>query len=128
MAKKRRNDQLRDGRAEPITGLRIIGGTLGGRKVEYSGDIRTRPMKDRVREAVFNLLGYLVEGSEVIDLFAGTGAMALEALSRGAAKATCIERHYPTTKLIERCAAELGIGDRLTVVFGDAFLWSKGYV
>src|SRR4051794_41135718 len=127
MAKKRRNEQLRDGQAEPITGLRIIGGTLGGRKVEYSGDIRTRPMKDRVREAVFNLLGYGVVGSHVIDLFAGTGAMALEAISRGAAQATCIERHYPTTKLIERGAREIGIGDRLTVVFGDAFLWTKNY-
>jgi 16S rRNA (guanine966-N2)-methyltransferase len=108
-------------------GLRIIGGTLRGRKIEYSGDVRTRPMKDRVREAVFNLLGYGVVGSHAIDLFAGTGAMALEAVSRGATQATCIERHYPTVQLIEKTATQLGIADRLTAVFGDAFLWTKSY-
>jgi 16S rRNA (guanine966-N2)-methyltransferase len=112
---------------QAVVGLRIIGGSLRGRKLEYSGDMRTRPMKDRVREAVFNLLGYTVGGSHVIDLFAGTGAMAIEAISRGAAKATCIERHFPTSKLIEKGAAGLGIADRMTVIFGDAFFWTKNY-
>ncbi len=64
----------------PPTVLRIIGGVHRGRKLEYSGDPRTRPMKDRVREAVFNLLGPDVAGKYVIDLFAGTGALGLEAL------------------------------------------------
>ena len=53
--------------------LRIIGGTLRHRKLLYSGDQRTRPMKDRVREAVFNLVGPVVVGQHAIDLFAGTG-------------------------------------------------------
>ncbi len=126
MAHKRRPEA--DGSKEAVVGLRIIGGSLRGRKLEYSGDIRTRPMKDRVREAVFNLLGYGVVGTNVIDLFAGTGAMAIEAISRGAAGAICIERHYPTSKLIEKGARELDIADRLTVVFGDAFLWTKNYI
>ena len=127
MANKRESKPRAGRPEEEVVGLRIIGGSLRGRKIEYSGDIRTRPMKDRVREAIFNLLGYGVVGSHVIDLFAGTGAMAFEAISRGAAAATCIERHYPTTKLIERGAREIGISDRLTVVFGDAFLWTKNY-
>jgi 16S rRNA (guanine966-N2)-methyltransferase len=128
MAKRRSADETaKKGAEQPVVGLRIIGGALGGRKLEYSGDIRTRPMKERVREAVFNLLGYGVEGTRVIDLFAGTGAMAFEALSRGAIAATCIERHYPTAKLIERGAAELEIADRMSVVFGDAYLWTKSF-
>src|SRR5262245_7614130 len=64
--------------------LRIIGGTLRHRKLLYSGDQRTRPMKDRVREAVFNLVGPDVVGQHAIDLFAGTGALGFEAISRGA--------------------------------------------
>jgi 16S rRNA (guanine966-N2)-methyltransferase len=84
-------------------------------------------MKDRVRESVFNLLGTQVIGSHAIDLFAGTGALGLEAISRGAACATFIERHLPTVKLIEQNIAALGVGDRTSVVFGDAFGWSAAY-
>jgi 16S rRNA (guanine(966)-N(2))-methyltransferase RsmD len=112
---------------EVIVGLRIIGGSLRRRKLEYSGDLRTRPMKDRVREAVFNLLGAQVSGSHAIDLFAGTGALGIEAISRGATRGTFIERHFPTTKLIEQNAAALGIADKVQVVFGDAFGWSAAY-
>ena len=83
-----------------MAGLRIIGGRFRGRKLAYSGDPRTRPMKDRVREALFNLLGRAVEGKTAIDLFAGTGALAFEALSRGAARAVAIELHRPTARLI----------------------------
>lgn len=112
---------------EPVVGLRIIGGTFRGRKLQYSGDPRTRPMKDRVREAVFNLLGTCVGGSHAIDLFAGTGALGLEALSRGAAHATFIERHLPTSKLIEQNLATLRVEERAAVVFGDAFAWSAAF-
>src|SRR5205823_2176218 len=75
--------------------LRIIGGRMRGRKLVYGGDQRTRPMKDRTREAVFNLLGPGVTGTHAIDLFAGTGALGLEAISRGAESATLIEQHFP---------------------------------
>jgi 16S rRNA (guanine966-N2)-methyltransferase len=85
-------------------------------------------MKDRVREAMFNLLGPAVVGSHAIDLFAGTGALGLEAVSRGAARATFIERHLPTAKLVEQNAAGLGVRDKTEVVFGDAFLWSRKYL
>jgi 16S rRNA (guanine966-N2)-methyltransferase len=129
MRKQRTSDEITKKGTEPeIVGLRIIGGSLRGRKLEYSGEIRTRPMKDRVREAVFNLLGTSVIGARVIDLFAGTGAMAIESISRKAASAICIERHYPTVKLIERGAEELGIARQMSAVFGDAFLWTKSFV
>jgi 16S rRNA (guanine966-N2)-methyltransferase len=111
-----------------VVGLRIIGGTLRGRKLQYSGDARTRPMKDRVREAVFNLLGPGVKGSHAIDLFAGTGALGLEAISRGAVRATLIERHLPTTRLIEQNAATLGVTSQVEVVFSDAFVWARRWV
>jgi 16S rRNA (guanine966-N2)-methyltransferase len=110
----------------PVTGtLRVIGGTLRGRPIAYSGDLRTRPMKQRVREATFNLLGTRVRGTHVIDLFAGTGALAWEALSRGAARATLIERHFPTARLIRENAASLALTDRVEIVPGDTFFWAK---
>jgi 16S rRNA (guanine966-N2)-methyltransferase len=112
---------------EPVVGLRIIGGTLRGRRLQYSGDQRTRPMKDRVRESVFNLLGPGVKGSHAIDLFAGTGALGLEAISRGAERATFIERHLPTVKLIEQNAAALGVGKQVEVIFSDTFHWSARF-
>jgi 16S rRNA (guanine966-N2)-methyltransferase len=105
--------------------LRIIGGTHRGRKLTYHGDPRTRPMKDRVREAVFNLIGPSVKGKHVLDLFAGTGSIGLEALSRGAARATFLERHFPTAELIRQNAATLGLTDRVEVIPGDTFAWSK---
>ncbi len=108
-------------------GVRIIGGAFRGRILAYSGDVRTRPMKDRVREAMFNLLAERIRGKHVIDLFAGTGALAFEALSRGAARATLIERHLPTAKLIEQNAASLGLTGRVEVCFSDAFVWGKRF-
>ena len=65
--------------------------------------------------------------SHAIDLFAGTGALGLEAISRGAAQATFIERHLPTANLIKASAAQFGITERVQVVFGDAFLWSAKF-
>lgn len=96
---------------------------MRGRKLIYSGDPRTRPMKDRVREAVFNLVGPDVVGKHVIDLFAGTGALGLEAISRGAADATLIEQHYPTASVIRQNAGLLEVTDRVNIVSGNTFIW-----
>ncbi|MGI8979213.1 MAG: RsmD family RNA methyltransferase [Pirellulaceae bacterium] len=117
-----RRSQEADGE---IAGVRIIGGKLRHRQLEYSGDLRTRPMKDRVRESVFNLVGPAIAGTQAIDLFAGTGALGLEAISRGAVSATLIERHYPTSQLIKQNAKALGVEEKCEVVFGDAFLWPR---
>jgi 16S rRNA (guanine966-N2)-methyltransferase len=102
--------------------LRVIGGNLRGRKIAYTGDARTRPMKDRVREALFNLLGPSVKGSHVLDLFAGTGALGIEALSRDARRATFFEKHFPTAELLGKSLAELGLLERGEVIAGDTFL------
>ena len=72
--------------------LRIIGGRWRGRTIRYDGDPATRPMKDRVREAVFNRIGPAVRDKTVVDLFAGTGAMAFESLSRGSTNAILVEQ------------------------------------
>ena len=71
--------------------------------------LRMRPMKDRVREAIFNLIGPAIRGKHAMDLFAGTGALGLEALSRGADRATFIEQHFPTAKIIRQNIAALGV-------------------
>ena len=110
--------------ARPV-GVRIIGGKFRGRKLEYSGDLRTRPMKDRVREALFNLLASAVEGKVAIDLFAGTGALALEALSRGAVRAVFIERHRPTAQTLRRNSATLGVEAIVEITSADTFLWAR---
>jgi len=109
--------------ASRVQGLRIIGGRFRGRKLQYTGDPRTRPMKDRLREAIFNLLGPAVRGTHAIDLFAGTGALGLEALSRGATRATLIERHLPTARVVRRNVAELGAEDVAEVVAASVFHW-----
>lgn len=82
-------------------------------------------MKDRVRESLFNLLTTEVIGMHAIDLFAGTGALAFEALSRGALSATLIERHIPTAKLIRDNAEKLDVRDVVQIVSMDAFAWVK---
>jgi 16S rRNA (guanine(966)-N(2))-methyltransferase RsmD len=103
--------------------VRIIGGQFRGRKLLYIGHLRTRPMKDRVREAVFNLLGPDVVDTLAIDLFAGTGALGLEAISRGARRAIFVEQHFPTARVIRQNATLLGIADRVEVVSANVFLW-----
>jgi 16S rRNA (guanine(966)-N(2))-methyltransferase RsmD len=103
-------------------GLRIIGGEFRRRRLRYSGDPRVRPMKDRVREAVFNLLGNTVQGKHAVDLFAGTGALGLEALSRGAVRATFVEQHVPTATILRQNISILGVQDRAEVVQANVFL------
>lgn len=82
-------------------------------------------MKDRVREVLFDLLGPAVRGALALDLFAGTGALGLEALSRGAARAVFAERHFPTADAIRRSAAALGVAERCEVRPGDVLNWSR---
>jgi 16S rRNA (guanine966-N2)-methyltransferase len=105
--------------------LRIIGGTFRGRKLQYSGQLSVRPMKDRVREAVFNLIGPSIRGKYAVDLFAGTGAIGLEAISRGATGATFIECHYPTAGTLRENIATLGVQSLCQVVVADTFAWMR---
>ena len=105
--------------------MRIVAGSARGRRIEAPPGRETRPTSDRVREAVFNALGSLgaVDDARVIDLFAGSGALGLEALSRGAAHAVFVERDRRTAELVSRNVAGLGFGDRAEVVLADAEQW-----
>ena len=82
-------------------------------------------MKDRVRETLFDLIGDRVRGAIAIDLFAGTGALGFEAISRGAARAIFAERHFPTAAVLRQSARELGVEDRSEVRAGDVLNWAR---
>lgn len=82
-------------------------------------------MKDRVRETLFDLLGGSLRGRLALDLFAGTGALGFEALSRGADRAVFVERHFPTADVLRRSARDLGVANRCEVRSGDVLLWGK---
>lgn len=104
---------------------RIIGGSLRGRRLAHVPGGPTRPMKDRVREVLFDLLGTAVTDAIALDLFAGTGALGFEALSRGATRAIFAERHFPTADAIRRAARDLGVAERCEVRAGDVLTWAR---
>jgi 16S rRNA (guanine966-N2)-methyltransferase len=97
--------------------MRIIAGTHRGHTIHAPPGLGTRPTSDRVRESIFNIVGPL-DGAEVLDLYAGSGAMGLEALSRGAAHATFVERDGDAVRTIERNLDKLRL--KATVVRQDA--------
>lgn len=100
--------------------MRIIAGSRKGARIFAPKGLDTRPTADRVREAAFNLLGPgTVEGVTVLDLFAGSGAMGLEALSRGAARATFVESDREACRTINRNLDKLGL-EGATVLCRDA--------
>lgn len=95
---------------------RIIAGSARGRRLAAPKGSGTRPTSDKVRGAVFNVLGQFFEGGVVLDLYAGTGALALEALSRGCARAVCVEADRGAAEVIRRNADAIGLGDRVEVL------------
>ncbi len=102
--------------------MRVVAGSAGGRRLAAPPGPDIRPTADRVREAVFGALGSLdaVEGAAVLDLFSGSGALAIEALSRGAATATLVDHDREARAAIAANLAATGLADRATVVAGDA--------
>ena len=96
--------------------MRIIAGTAKGRRLKGPVGRATRPTPDRVRESVFSILGDRVPGSRVLDLFAGTGAMGLEALSRGAEKTVFVEKDPAALRVLESNVSACGFGERSIVV------------
>jgi len=106
--------------------MRIIAGQRRGHKFDGPKGKTTRPTSDLVREALFNILGESIAGMMVVDLFAGTGALGLEALSRGAARALFVERNRENVALIQRNIATLRYEDRARVIPGDAYRFAKG--
>jgi 16S rRNA (guanine966-N2)-methyltransferase len=100
--------------------MRVIAGTYRSRILKSLKGPALRPTSDRLRETLFNVLGGTVEGSRFVDVFAGTGAVGIEALSRGAAEAVFIEHHAPAAALIRRNLELLGIRSGATVLASDA--------
>ncbi|MGB8930949.1 MAG: 16S rRNA (guanine(966)-N(2))-methyltransferase RsmD [Anaeromyxobacteraceae bacterium] len=97
---------------------RIIAGTARGRRLAAPKGQGTRPTSDKVRGAVFNLLGQFFDGGAVLDLYAGTGALALEALSRGCDRAVCVEADRGAAEVVQRNAESCGYGTRVEVLRG----------
>jgi 16S rRNA (guanine966-N2)-methyltransferase len=96
--------------------LRIISGELRGRKLASIRGKQTRPTADRVREALFNIVGSRLAGAHVLDLFAGTGALGIEALSRGAKMAVFVENAAPALQVIQKNIASCRLESRATIV------------
>ncbi len=92
--------------------MRVVAGEFRGRRLAAPRGRRTRPTADRVREALFSMLGDLA-GARVLDLYAGSGALGIEALSRGAGSAVFVERDPRAAAVIERNLAELGLEQRV---------------
>ncbi|MGE5185912.1 MAG: 16S rRNA (guanine(966)-N(2))-methyltransferase RsmD [Acidobacteriota bacterium] len=107
--------------------MRIVGGTLGGRVIRAPAGAATRPTSEKVRQAIFNILPDL-EGGHVLDLFAGSGALGLEALSRGAAHVTFVDAAKPALAAVRANLDALGVTDRATVIAGDAVAAAAGQV
>src|SRR5215510_12005244 len=108
--------------------MRVVAGELRGRRIEAPEGTNTRPTTDMVREAVFNALGSadVVRDARVADLFAGSGALGIEALSRGAAHCTFVERDRAALRTLRANLDHLGVADRARVVPGDALVMAGG--
>jgi 16S rRNA (guanine966-N2)-methyltransferase len=105
--------------------VRVIAGRLGGRRLRAVPGAATRPTSDRVREALFAILGDRVEDARVLDLFAGTGALAIEALSRGARSAVLVEQAPAAVAVIRANLADLGLEQVATVRRTRAEVWLR---
>jgi 16S rRNA (guanine966-N2)-methyltransferase len=109
----------------PGAHLRVAGGEAGGRRLGAPRGVR--PTTSLVRQAIFNVLGDLVADAVVLDLFAGSGALGIEALSRGAASALFVDSDEAAVKVIRRNLESLGLADRARAVRSDAVRWLAGH-
>jgi 16S rRNA (guanine(966)-N(2))-methyltransferase RsmD len=105
------------------TQLRIVAGSLKGRRLTYTPDPHLRPTPDLVREALFSILGNAVPGRPFFDLFAGTGAVGMEALSRGAAPVTLVEKGAQAVGAIIHHLRTFGVADQAVVQRADVYRW-----
>lgn len=110
----------------PTGKVRLIGGRWRGTRLPVPDLPGLRPTSDRVRETLFNWLMPHLPGARVLDLFAGSGALGLEALSRGAASAVLVERDPALVAALRAVTARLPGGDAAQVVQGDALAWLAG--
>lgn len=101
--------------------MRVIGGSAKGRRLSSVPGDSTRPITARVKEALFDIIGPAIEGAHFLDLFGGTGAVGIEALSRGAARAVFVERDRLALRTIAHNLQITGLAERARVIAGDAF-------
>ena len=106
--------------------MRVIGGKARGRQLKSVPGKQTRPITDRVKEALFNILAGDVQGARVLDLFGGTGAVGIEALSRGARHVTFVEIAGKPYRVLKENLRLTGFEDFATTVRGDAFAFLRG--
>jgi len=104
-----------------MTKLRVSGGEARGRRLKAPKNIR--PTQGMVKQAIFNMVGPEIEDAEVLDLFAGSGALGIEALSRGAASVTFVDRQPRGLDILRQNLDALGFKDRARIVRGDAVRW-----
>lgn len=105
--------------------MRVITGSARGRRLKELEGTETRPTTDRVKEGLFSALQFEIEGRRVLDLFAGTGQLGIECLSRGAASAVFVDRRADAVKLIRENLATTGLSDRARVAAGDSMEFLK---
>src|SRR5947207_12579982 len=108
--------------------LRIVSGSLKGRKVQCEVHAGLRPTPDMVREALFSILGNAVPGRAFYDVFAGTGVVGLEAVSRGATSARLIEKDPRQAADIQKYADQFGVADKVQVLRADVYRWAERWV
>lgn len=106
--------------------MRVITGTAKGRKLKAVPGDATRPITDRVKEALFDILGANVRDARLLDLFGGTGGVGIEALSRGAREVVFVEKARQALETIRHNLDTTGLSGRARVVRGDAFEFLKG--
>ena len=100
--------------------MRVITGTARGRRLKELPGRETRPTTDKVKESIFNIIQFDIEGRNTLDLFAGTGQLGIEALSRGAARCAFVDARREAAALVRENLAHCGLADRARVVQGDA--------
>ena len=103
--------------------VRIIAGKYGGRIIDGSSSDKTHPMSERIRNAMFNKIGDELEGAKVLDAFAGSGSLGLEALSRGAASAVFVDRDRIAQKIIEKNIFTLKVEGQSQLIKANVSSW-----
>ena len=100
--------------------MRVISGTARGRRLKELQGMDTRPTTDKVKESIFNIIQFDIEGRRALDLFGGTGQLGIEALSRGAARCTFLDQRKEAVALIRENLKTTGLSERAAVLQGDA--------
>jgi 16S rRNA (guanine966-N2)-methyltransferase len=112
-----------NGGSATLNAMRIIAGQFGGRKLISPPSDATRPITDRAKQSLFDILTPVIEGALVYDCFAGTGSLGLESLSRGAKFATFFEADRPTCARLGQNIMALKVSEQCRIVQGDLFRW-----